>query len=337
MTSPAPPIALTMGDPAGIGPELSLKAWSELQATGPVFFIIADTERMEMLAREMGFPVQSITHPAAAGDVFADALPVLPVTLNEAATPGTPNRKNAPVIIESIERAVRFALAGQVSSVVTNPISKAILYSEDFKHAGHTEFVADLSTDYPLPGERGPIMMLASPLLRVSLVTIHAPLKDAIASLSVESIVRTARVTAQALQRDFGIAKPRLAIAGLNPHAGEAGSIGREEIDIIEPAAAALRDEGFDVMGPLPPDAMFHTEARAKYDAAICLYHDQGLIPLKALDFWGGVNVTLGLPLIRTSPDHGTAFDLAGKGIARADSLIAAIRMAGEMAARRAA
>jgi 4-hydroxythreonine-4-phosphate dehydrogenase len=197
--------------------------------------------------------------------------------------------------------------------------------------------VAMLTQNLKQSGPRGPVMMLAGKQLRVALVSIHTSLKEAISGLNAETIIHTARVTAYTLQQDFGIKAPRLALAGLNPHAGEGGSLGREEITIIEPAANALRDEGIDIVGPLPPDAMFHEEARAKYDAAICLYHDQGLIPFKALDFWGGVNVTLGLPVIRTSPDHGTGFDIAGKGVARADSLIAAIRLAADMAARRAA
>ncbi|MEN0651838.1 MULTISPECIES: 4-hydroxythreonine-4-phosphate dehydrogenase PdxA [Hyphobacterium] len=322
------PVAVTQGDPAGIGPEITHAAWRALKDGGPVFFVIGDPSLYGGTARE-------IKAAAEASRVFADALPVLSSPLAVPAVPGRPDARNAPSTISSIERAVGLTVAGDACGVVTNPIAKSVLREAGFGHPGHTEFVADLTADLPVDSARGPVMMLAGPSLRVALVSIHKPLRDAIASLTADRIAHVVRVTFEALKRDFGIDAPRLALAGLNPHAGEGGHIGREEIEIITPAADALRADGFDIAGPLPPDAMFHAEARAGYDAAICLYHDQGLIPLKALDFWNGVNVTLGLPIVRTSPDHGTAFDIAGTGVARADSLIAAIRLAAEMGRRR--
>lgn len=329
MTGGHPPIALTMGDPAGVGPDITVTAWRTLKDSGPVFFVIGDPALY-------GDSVQAISAPEEAAHVFPDALPVLPLALAASVVRGKPDTVNAAAIIASIEQAVALTVSGQAAAVVTNPISKAVLKGAGFTHPGHTEFVADLLKDLPQQGPRGPVMMLAGDGLRVVLATIHMPLKDAIAALTPGRICDVARVTLAALTRDFGIAQPRLAIAGLNPHAGEDGHIGREEIDIVRPAADRLRAEGHDVTGPLPPDGMFHAEARARYDAALCLYHDQGLIPLKTLDFWGGVNVTLGLPVVRTSPDHGTAFDIAGTGMARADSLINAIRLASDTAHRRA-
>lgn len=324
------PLALTMGDPAGIGPEISCAAWQALKETGPVFFVIGDPSQYDV-------PVEAIETPAQAESVFSRALPIIPLALAAPVKRGQADGANAAAILAAIEQSVALAASGLAGGIVTNPVSKAVLYAASFKHPGHTEYVAMLTRKLKLAGPRGPVMMLAGEKLRVALVSIHMSLKAAIEGLSAEAIIHTARVTAHALQKDFGIRTPRLALAGLNPHAGEGGSLGREEITIIAPAANALRAEGVDISGPLPPDAMFHEEARTGYDAAICLYHDQGLIPFKALDFWGGVNVTLGLPVIRTSPDHGTGFGIAGKGVARADSLIAAIRMAAGMAARRAA
>lgn len=324
------PLAVTMGDPAGVGPEITLAAWNALRDSAQSFFVIGDPALY-------GEHAQTISSPEDAIATFSSALPVLPLSLAQDVMAGTPNTDNAAAIIESIRQAVALAADGQAAGLVTNPIAKSVLYAAGFDHPGHTEFVADLTAQLPLAGVRGPVMMLAGEKLRVSLVSIHTSLKEAISSLNAEAIIHTARVTHQALRQDFGIETPRLAMAGLNPHAGEGGSLGREEITIVTPAIERLRADGLDVTGPLPPDAMFHEEARAGYDVAICLYHDQGLIPFKALDFWGGVNVTLGLPVIRTSPDHGTGFDIAGTGKARADSLIAAIRMASDMAARRGA
>jgi 4-hydroxythreonine-4-phosphate dehydrogenase len=261
---------------------------------------------------------------------FRDALPVLSVPLAVSALPGQSDSKNAVAVIASIERATALAMQGLAGGVVTNPINKAALYDAGFAYPGHTEFLAALT------GATGKqIMMLASPVLRVVPVTVHASLRKSIEMITTERIVVAARTTATALRRDFGIAAPRLAIAGLNPHAGEQGALGDEETTIIGPAIDELRSQGLDVSGPWPPDTMFTAAARARYDVAICMYHDQALIPLKTLDMTHGVNVTLGLPIVRTSPDHGTAYDIAGKGIADPSSLIAAIELATQLAARR--
>ncbi|AZU03363.1 4-hydroxythreonine-4-phosphate dehydrogenase [Glycocaulis alkaliphilus] len=323
MPQPQAPLVLTLGDPEGIGPEIALKAWAALRPGGPVFAVAGGLDILSHTARFLDLPAPaSITDCTAAHDAFPNALPVLPER------PGSP-------AVASIEDAVSRVRSGEAAGLVTNPVSKAALYAEGFAFPGHTEFLAHLTNDMAMPGERGPVMMLAVPGLRTVLVTIHQALREAITSLSAGRVVHTARITHQALQQDFNIASPRLALAGLNPHAGEGGSMGREEIDILAPALEQLRSEGMDISGPLPPDTMFHAEARERYDAAVCLYHDQGLIPVKTLDFHGGVNVTLGLPIVRTSPDHGTAKDIAGKGIARADSLIAAIQLARQIAQNR--
>ena len=322
------PLALTLGDPNGIGPEITLKAWRALRETGPAFVIYADIERLNAAAHSLCLTAPLAVEQAEdVARVFLDRPPV--IALSESANA-------AHAAIASIDAAVAAALKGQTSGVVTNPISKSVLYEAGFKFPGHTEYIAHLSKTAPMKGERGPVMMLCGGGLRCALVTIHRPLRDAIDSLTVDAVIRTATVTSEALARDFAIAAPRLAIAGLNPHAGEGGALGREEVDILRPAIQALKSAEHAVIGPLPPDTMFHAEARVQYDAAICMYHDQGLIPVKTLDFHGGVNATLGLPLIRTSPDHGTAFDIAGQGVARPDSLIAAIKLAAEMAANRA-
>jgi 4-hydroxythreonine-4-phosphate dehydrogenase len=276
--------------------------------------------------------VRSVDTPVQAAAVFSTALPVLPIQLAEAPLPGRPSKANAPAVVRSIEVATKLARDGQAAAVVTNPINKAALYDAGFAYPGHTEFLAHLT------GAIGKqIMMLASPMLRVVPVTVHASLRDSIAMLTTGMIVSAARTTADALRRDFGIPNPRLAIAGLNPHAGEQGALGTEETTLIEPAMAALRAEGIDVSGPWPPDTMFTPKARIRYDAAICMYHDQALIPLKTLDMDHGVNVTLGLPIIRTSPDHGTAYDIAGKGVADPTSLMAALDLAAALAAARTA
>lgn len=327
-----PPLALTMGEPAGIGGEITLKAWQHRHSAGLApFFVLDEPARLKALATQFGWdvPVALINTPEQAAALFNTALPVLPLTLAAPVRAGHPDAANAPMVIAAIEQAVALAQAGSAGAVVTNPIHKAALYGAGFKYPGHTEFVAALC------GGAEVAMMLASPQLRVVLVSIHISLRQAIDSLSSEGILQIARIAAQALQRDFGIARPRLGIAGLNPHAGEAGSMGNEDATIVAPAVAQLRAEGIDAIGPLPPDTMFHAEARAGYDAAICMYHDQGLIPLKTLDFDRGVNVTLGLPIIRTSPDHGTAFDIAGTGQAKPDSLIAALQLAGSMVRQR--
>ena len=328
------PLALTMGEPAGIGGEIALKAWLDRCRGVPPFYAIDDPGRLATLARQLAWPVpvRAIDTPAQAADSFDEALPVLPIGLTVRAEPGRPDPGDAAAILGSIERAVCDVCSGRAAALVTNPIHKDSLYRAGFRHPGHTEYLAELAGT----GET-PIMMLACPELRVVPVTIHVPLRQAVETLSTAAIIEAGRITAAALRRDFGLATPILAVAGLNPHAGEAGSLGREEIEIIGPAIAELQRTGIDARGPLPPDTMFHVEARRSYDAALCMYHDQALIPIKTIDFHGGVNVTLGLPFVRTSPDHGTAFAIAGQGTARPDSLIAALRLAGEMAARRTA
>ncbi|HLI12455.1 MAG TPA: 4-hydroxythreonine-4-phosphate dehydrogenase PdxA [Alphaproteobacteria bacterium] len=329
------PIALTMGEPAGIGGEIALKAWlRRAPASLPPFFAIDDPDRLAGLARELGLDVaiEAIADPAAALACFGRALPVLPHPLASPVAPGRPDPANGPVVIASIRRAVALAQAGEAAAIVTSPIHKKSLYQAGFRHPGHTEFLASL-----VPGTPAPVMMLAVPGLRVVPVTIHLPLARALAALTTTAVIHCGRIAAEALRRDFGISEPRLAVAGLNPHAGEAGTLGDEERAIIEPAVAALRDAGIRAAGPQPADTLFHPRARARYDVALCMYHDQALIPLKTIDFDHGVNVTLGLPFVRTSPDHGTAFDIAGKGVASPESLIAALSMAGAMAARRGA
>ncbi|MBX9575425.1 MAG: 4-hydroxythreonine-4-phosphate dehydrogenase PdxA [Caulobacteraceae bacterium] len=326
-----PPLALSLGEPAGIGPEIVARAWTASRDGGPVFVVVGDAVLLEAI----GAPVAVVSEPAEATSVFRRAVPVIHLPTATAVTPGRPDAANAPCVADWIARAVDLAMDGRAAGVVTGPIAKAPLYAAGFPFPGHTEFIADLTGDLPYDGTRGPVMMLTARDLRVTLVTIHAPLSDVPELVTRDRVIRTARVTHEALRRDFGISHPRLALAGLNPHAGEGGSIGLEEIEVLRPAAAALRAEGIEITDPLPADTLFHEEARAGYDAAICLYHDQALIPVKTIDFWGGVNVTLGLPVVRTSPDHGTGFEIAGKGVARADSLIAATRLAAEMAARR--
>jgi 4-hydroxythreonine-4-phosphate dehydrogenase len=330
--SAAIPLAVTLGDPAGIGPEIVAATWSALRQTGPRFLAVGDAETVA----RAGCPVRNISDAAEAA-CFAEALPVLDLPLASPVTPGQPSSAAAPQVIAWIEKAVALALAGEVGGVVTAPIAKATLYEAGFAYPGHTEFVGALTAATAFRGARGPVMMLTAKDLRVALVTVHAPLAQVPGLLSEAKIVAAGRVVAEALVRDFGVAMPRLVVAGLNPHAGEGGAIGDEEIRIVAPAVAALRVAGIDARGPLPADSLFHDAARRTYDAALCLYHDQALIPVKMLDFWGGVNLTLGLPIVRTSPDHGTAFDIAGKGLARPDSLIAAIRLAAQVAERRAA
>jgi 4-hydroxythreonine-4-phosphate dehydrogenase len=327
------PVAVTMGDPAGIGGEISLLAWRALHSGPQCFVLLDDPDRLAELAKTINCDVgiRVVNHAAAAAAIFREALPVLPVRQAAPAVPGRSDKANARAVIASIERATDLAVRGVVGGVVTNPINKAVLYDAGFEYPGHTEFLAALTG---VPGKQ--VMMLASPSLRVVPVTVHVSLRDALATLTTEKIVATARTTDTALRRDFGIAQPRLAVSGLNPHAGEKGALGNEEELIIAPAISALRTAGADVSGPWPPDTMFTAAARARYDAAICMYHDQALIPLKTLDMDHGVNVTLGLPIIRTSPDHGTAYDIAGKGIANPASLIAAIELAVTLAERRA-
>ena len=326
-------LAVTMGDPAGISGELTLAAWRDRsQKELPPFLAIDNAERLASVSRKLGWnmPVVEVSSVKEAAACFAGALPVLPLDLPGDVILGQANPRNASAITGSIERAVQLAMTGEVGGVVTQPVHKATLYGSGFAFPGHTEFLAHLTH-----AAKPSIMMLAGAGLRVVPLTIHEPLAKAIARLNAEMIVETSLRVAEALRRDFGIAAPRLALAGLNPHAGEDGAMGDEEIRYIRPAAEQLRALGVQVLGPLAPDSMFHAAARAQYDAAICLYHDQGLIPLKTLAFDEGVNITLGLSIVRTSPDHGTAFDIAGTGKASPASFFAALRMADEIARRR--
>jgi 4-hydroxythreonine-4-phosphate dehydrogenase len=329
-----PPLVLTMGEPAGIGGEIALKAWLGRGTGIPPFYLIDDPDRITALARRLGWPVpvRPIGGPDEVWPVFAEALPVAPIGFALRARPGSPDPADAPAVLSAIEIGLRDVLSGRAAALVTNPIHKDSLYRAGFRYPGHTEYLAALAGV-----TNAPVMMLVCPALRVVPVTVHLALSQAIRDLCPPMIIHAGRVSEAALRREFGIAVPVLAVAGLNPHAGEAGSFGREEIEIIEPAVAELRAEGIEVRGPLAADTMFHAEARQTYDAALCMYHDQALIPIKTIDFHGGVNVTLGLPFVRTSPDHGTAFGIAGRGVARPESLIAALRLAAEMAAKRAA
>ncbi len=319
-----------MGDPAGIGGELSLKAWLARRDSHP-FVALDDPERLRQISTELQLdvPIRVVNAALAASAVFRNALPVLPVTLLGPVRPGHADPVNAPAVIASIERATRLAFAGEIGAVVTNPLHKSTLYGAGFPHPGHTEFLASLT------GAKLPVMMLASPILRVVPVTVHASLRRMLDMITTDRIVDVCRVTAAALREYWGIERPRLAVAGLNPHAGEDGTMGEEELTIIAPAIAKLRAEDIDASGPWAADSMFTPEARAAYDVAIGMYHDQALIPLKTLDMHNGVNLTLGLPIIRTSPDHGTAFAIAGKGVADPSSLIAALDLASELAHRR--
>ncbi|HTR87481.1 MAG TPA: 4-hydroxythreonine-4-phosphate dehydrogenase PdxA [Reyranella sp.] len=325
------PLAVTMGEPAGVGGELSLKAWQARQSSTRPFFVLDDPVRLVALARtlQLDVAIRQIAHPGEAAAAFPSALPVLPVQLRVPVRAGHPDPANAPATIEAIERAVKLARAGEIAGLATNPIQKKTLQEAGFRHPGHTEFLAELA------GGADVAMMLACPELRVVPVTIHLSLAQAVRALDPEAIVRAGRITAEGLRKLFGIAEPRLAVAALNPHAGEQGTMGDEEARTIAPAIETLKREGIHVRGPAPADTLFHPAARATYDAALCMYHDQALIPIKTIDFSGGVNVTLGLPFVRTSPDHGTALDIAGTGRADPASLIAALAMADDMARRR--
>jgi 4-hydroxythreonine-4-phosphate dehydrogenase len=332
------PLALTIGDPSGIGPEIAAKAWRVRREAGvPCFYLLADPEQVTARVSLSGetLPIE-VVGPQDALRCFEHALPVVALSHSILERPGKPDVDNAAAIIEAIDRAVADTRNGAAAALVTNPIAKKTLYDAGFRYPGHTEYLGHLAAE--MTGEPAtPIMMIAGPELRTVPVTIHIPLSEVPRQLTRELILTAARITAGSLATRFGIANPRLAIAGLNPHAGEGGSIGREDAEIVSPAVETLRREGIDAVGPLPADTMFHASARRKYDAAVCMYHDQALIPAKTLGFDDAVNVTLGLPFIRTSPDHGTAFDIAGKGVARPDSLIAALRLARFMADRQAA
>jgi 4-hydroxythreonine-4-phosphate dehydrogenase len=323
------PVALTLGEPAGIGGEISLKAWANLRNELP-FFLIADAIHMQSLADQSSAPIKVISDPAEAASIMPNALPVLDHPLPSPVVGGTPNAQNAVEVVAMIKRAVNLAQSGQACAVTTNPIhKKALQDGAGFAFPGHTEYLASLANV-----ER-PIMMLSAPELRVVPVTIHISIRKVPEVLDAALLEQTIRVTHKAMIDDLGICAPRIAVAGLNPHAGEEGAMGNEEIEFITPTLEKLRAEGMNLAGPMPADTMFHPAARKRYDLAVCMYHDQALIPIKTLNFSAGVNTTLGLPFIRTSPDHGTAFDIVGKNIADPQSLIEALRTATEMARHR--
>jgi 4-hydroxythreonine-4-phosphate dehydrogenase len=327
------PLALTLGEPAGIGPDIAIKAWlrsKELKL--PAFYLLGDRDFVAKRAKILGLNIELASVGAEqAVAAFASALPIVATGRVATAQPGQPDETSAEAALASIRRAVADVVAGQASGVVTNPIAKSVLYRAGFRHPGHTEFLAELAASGGHTPQ--PVMMLWSPVLAVVPVTIHLPLRDAVTTLSSDLIVSTARILVADLKARFGLAAPRLAVTGLNPHAGEDGTLGTEDQDIVAPAVEILRAEGIAVRGPLPADTLFHDAARKTYDCAICMYHDQALIPIKTIAFDDAVNVTLGLPFIRTSPDHGTAFDIAGTGRANPASLIAALRLAARMAA----
>ncbi len=328
------PLALTLGEPAGIGPDLTLAIWRRrVELDPPPFYLIGEpgflTRRAQLLRLDVPLAVVA---PQDATSTFARALPIAPLGLSVTAAPGKPDASSAPAAIAAIRRAVEDVLAGRAAAVVTNPVAKNVLYRSGFAEPGHTEFLARLvaeATGKPLH----PVMMLWSPELAVVPVTIHLPLHDVPTRITSELIVETGRIVAHDFAARFGIARPRLVIAGLNPHAGEDGALGGEDAAIVAPAVKRLQAEGIDARGPLPADTLFNEWARATYDVALCMYHDQALIPIKTLAFDHAVNVTLGLPFVRTSPDHGTAFDIAGSGRADASSLIAALRLAARLSA----
>lgn len=343
-TDPTTPLVASMGDPAGIGPDIAIAAWLARSAERlPPFAIIGDPEVLAERAAQLAAtcPIAVILDAVETQTTFDTHLPVLrPHDHPAVAAPvvaGAPDERNGPFVIACIETAVSLVRQGSASAVVTNPIAKHVLYAAGFAHPGHTEFLAALADAHDgTPGATLPVMLLASDALNVVPLTIHIPLADVPAAITADLIARTVTIIDQAMRQDFAIAAPSIRVAGLNPHAGESGTIGREDADIIAPAILALRDAGIDVSGPVSADTMFHAEARATYDVALTMYHDQGLIPIKTLAFDGGVNVTLGLPFIRTSPDHGTAFAIAGSGRARADSLMAALKLAARMVSNRA-
>jgi len=328
------PLALTLGEPAGIGPDITLAAWRRrVELDLPAFYLLGDPQCLARRAERLGLDVPiEIVVPATAAAAFAHALPVVALDLPATAEPGKPDATSAPAAIASIDRAVADVLAGKAAAIVTNPVSKSVLYRSGFNDPGHTEYLARLSFEHTgVPA--WPVMMLWSPEVAVVPVTIHVPLHEVPQRLTRDLIFETGRVVARDLIDRFGIAHPRLAVAGLNPHAGEDGTLGKEDSTIVRPAVERLIADGIDARGPLAADSMFHEAARKTYDAALCMYHDQALIPIKTLAFDHAVNVTLGLPFVRTSPDHGTAFDIAGSGKANPASLIAALKLAARLAA----
>jgi 4-hydroxythreonine-4-phosphate dehydrogenase len=329
----AAPLALTLGEPAGIGPDITFAAWRERAklALAP-FYLLADPAFISRRARQLAPDLSiAVVEPAAAAAAFQHSLPVVDIGIAVSAEPGRPDQSSAPAALAAIRRAVADVAAGRASAIVTNPVAKNVLYRSGFAEPGHTEYLARLAAETTGVFAR-PVMMLWSPELAVVPVTIHLPLRDVVPALTVELVVETGRIVARDLRTRFGIARPRLAVAGLNPHAGEQGALGDEDMTVVGAAIARLKAEGIDARGPLPADSLFHQAARASYDVALAMYHDQALIPIKTLAFDHAVNVTLGLPFVRTSPDHGTAFDIAGTGRANPGSLIAALQLAARLA-----
>jgi 4-hydroxythreonine-4-phosphate dehydrogenase len=327
-------LALTLGEPAGIGPDITLASWARRRELDlPAFYVIADPQCLSRRAKRLGLdvPIELVT-PASAAAAFGRALPVVTLGLPATAEPGVPDAASAPAAIASIDRAVADVIGGMAAAVVTNPVAKSVLYKAGFTDPGHTEYLAKLSFEQT-GNPAWPVMMLWSPEVAVVPVTIHVPFKEVPGRLTRDLIFETGRVVARDLTDRFGIARPRLAVAGLNPHAGEDGTLGKEDSLVVRPAIERLMADGIDARGPFAADSMFHAAARKTYDAALCMYHDQALIPIKTLAFDHAVNVTLGLPFVRTSPDHGTAFDIAGTGKADPSSLIAALRLAARLAA----
>ncbi len=333
------PLAVTGGDPAGIGFDITLAAWAQRSALGlPPFALFADAGALAERAATLGLtaPIARISELSQTATVFTHSLPVVDVTQSAPTRAGHPDSANGAAVITCIERATAAVIQGHASALVTNPIAKNVLYAAGFKHPGHTEFLAALAERHH-PGQTfNPVMLLSCDELRVVPLTIHVPLAEVPGLISKAAIIKTAGILDAGLRRDFGIANPRIAVAGLNPHAGEAGTIGREDEEIVRPAVEALQNKGLRVTGPHSADTLFHAAARETYDAVIAMYHDQALIPIKTLAFDRGVNMTLGLPFVRTSPDHGTAFDIAGSGAARPESLIEALRQALSASQRRA-
>lgn len=330
------PLALSMGDPAGIGPDISLQAWADRASNAlPAFVVVGDLEQLRERARILGLdiPIERVDTTDSVHEAFASALPVFPVKLPAKVKPGVPDAASAAAIIEAIDICVQWVQSGKARAVVTNPINKRLLYEAGFKHPGHTEYLAELCTT-PTFTPR-PVMMLTCGELRVVPVTVHIPLKQVPGALTQQMIVETVEITARELRGSFGVSTPSLAVTGLNPHTGEEGTLGREEIETIAPAIETLKARGIDVTGPFPADAIFQKRTRNQYDAIVAMYHDQALIPVKTLAFDSTVNVTLGLPIIRTSPDHGTAYELAGTGEANPGSLIESLKLAAALAARR--
>jgi 4-hydroxythreonine-4-phosphate dehydrogenase len=329
------PLALTIGEPAGIGPDLTLAVWQKRsQLSLPPFYVLGDAQFLSRRAKLLGLDVPVATvEPSKTAETFRTALPIVSIDRPITAEPGHPDGSSAPAAIEAIRRGVADVLNGAAAAIVTNPIAKNVLYRSGFQEPGHTEYLAKLVEEMTGVVTQ-PVMLLWSPELAVVPVTIHLPLKDVPGALTTDLLIRTGRIVAQDFTTRFGIARPRLVIAGLNPHAGEEGAMGAEDATVVAPAVKQLQAEGVDIRGPLPADTMFHPAARARYDVALCTYHDQALIPIKTLAFDNAVNATLGLPFVRTSPDHGTAFDIAGTGRADPSSLIAALKLAARLAER---